>query len=147
MDFAGLGGNTNFLKPRFEFAKFIPHTRRTVGRLPRAGRVHPAYGSTTYLPITETLYLGGEYTIRGYDIRSIGPRDPLNPSLVLGGNKSMLFNAEYLITIAGPVRLVLFYDTGQVRARGRAVRDEGRHHRDGRSERADACSIRSRTRS
>ena len=27
----------------------------------------------------------------------------------------MLFNAEYLINIAGPVRLVLFYDTGQVR--------------------------------
>ena len=27
----------------------------------------------------------------------------------------MLFNGEYLINIAGPVRLVLFYDTGQVR--------------------------------
>ena len=34
---------------------------------------------------------------------------------MLGGNKSLLFNAEYLITIAGPVRLVLFYDAGQVR--------------------------------
>jgi outer membrane protein insertion porin family len=71
------------------------------------------YASTQYLPITETLYLGGEYTIRGYDIRSIGPRDP--SGLVLGGNKTLLFNAEYLINIAGPVRLVLFYDTGQVR--------------------------------
>jgi outer membrane protein insertion porin family len=37
---------------------------------------------------------------------------------VLGGNKSVLFNAEYLITIAGPVRLVLFYDAGQVRDEG-----------------------------
>jgi len=37
---------------------------------------------------------------------------------VLGGNKSLLFNVEYLITIAGPVRLVLFYDAGQVRPRG-----------------------------
>jgi outer membrane protein insertion porin family len=37
---------------------------------------------------------------------------------VLGGNKSLLFNAEYLITIAGPVRLVLFYDAGQVRDEG-----------------------------
>jgi Omp85 superfamily domain len=27
----------------------------------------------------------------------------------------LLFNAEYLIQIAGPVRLVLFYDAGQVR--------------------------------
>jgi outer membrane protein insertion porin family len=37
---------------------------------------------------------------------------------VLGGNKSILFNAEYLISIAGPVRLVLFADAGQVRDRG-----------------------------
>ena len=43
---------------------------------------------------------------------------PLTPTitpsrLVIGGNKSLLFNAEYLISIAGPVRLVLFYDAGQ----------------------------------
>jgi len=37
---------------------------------------------------------------------------------VTGGNKSLLANVEYLITIAGPVRLVLFYDVGQVRDRG-----------------------------
>ena len=33
---------------------------------------------------------------------------------MLGGNKSLLFNVEQLITIAGPVRLILFYDAGQV---------------------------------
>src|SRR5439155_13966918 len=75
------------------------------------------YGSTTSLPIFETLFLGGEYSIRGYDIRSVGPRD-LASGLVIGGNKSMLFNGEYLISIAGPVRLVLFYDAGQVRDNG-----------------------------
>ncbi len=118
MDFAGLGGNTNFLKPRFEYAHFIPHTRRTsIGFRTQVEYIRP-YGSTTYLPITETLSLGGEYTIRGFDIRSIGPRDPFNPYLVLGGNKTLLFNAEYLIQIAGPVRLVLFADTGQVRSIG-----------------------------
>ena len=37
---------------------------------------------------------------------------------MLGGNKSLLFNAEYLINIAGPVRLVLFADAGQVRDTG-----------------------------
>ncbi len=36
-------------------------------------------------------------------------------NLVIGGNKSIVANAEYLITIAGPVRLVMFYDAGQVR--------------------------------
>jgi outer membrane protein insertion porin family len=114
VDFAGIGGNTNFLKPRFEYAQFKPLNRRmSIGYRTQVEYVRP-YGSTTTLPITETLYLGGEYTIRGYDIRSIGPRD-LGTGLVLGGNKTMLLNAEYLINIAGPVRLVLFYDTGQVR--------------------------------
>ena len=34
---------------------------------------------------------------------------------MLGGNKSLLFNVEQIITIAGPVRLILFFDAGQVR--------------------------------
>ncbi len=115
IDFAGVGGNTNFIKPRFEYAQFKPLNRRmSVGFRTQVEYIRP-YASTTALPITETLYLGGEYTIRGFDIRSIGPRDPEGTGLVLGGNKTLLFNAEYLINIAGPVRLVLFYDTGQVR--------------------------------
>ena len=61
--------------------------------------------------------MGGEYSVRGFDLRSIGPSDP-NTGLVLGGNKSLLFNVEQLITIAGPVRLILFYDAGQIRDSG-----------------------------
>ena len=30
---------------------------------------------TETLPIFEKLFLGGEYSIRGFDIRSVGPRD------------------------------------------------------------------------
>ena len=44
---------------------------------------------------------------------------------LLGGNKSLLFNAEYLIQIAGPVRLVLFYDAGQVQAEGTKMSVDG----------------------
>ncbi len=73
------------------------------------------------LPIFEKLFLGGEYSMRGFDLRTVGPRDDAT-GLVLGGNKSLLFNAEYLINIAGPVRLVLFYDAGQVRDVGEHLR-------------------------
>ena len=117
IDFAGIGGNTNFIKPRAEYAHFRPLNRRMAFGYRAQVEYIRQYASTLILPITETLYLGGEYTIRGFDIRSIGPRDP-ETGLVLGGNKSMLFNGEFLINIAGPVRLVLFYDTGQVRATG-----------------------------
>jgi outer membrane protein insertion porin family len=114
MDFAGLGGNTYYLKPSIEAVGFFRHTTRTsVGLRGQVQYIRP-YGSTTTLPIFERLYLGGEYSIRGFDIRSIGFRDP-DTQLVLGGNKSLLVNAEYLISIACPVRLVLFADAGQVR--------------------------------
>jgi outer membrane protein insertion porin family len=123
IDLAGLGGNVNFVKPRAEGVWMFRHTPRTsVGFRAQAEYITP-YGGTTVLPIFERLFLGGEYSVRGYDIRTIGPRDFGTPDapgtgIVIGGNKSALFNAEYLVTIAGPVRLVLFYDAGQVRDTG-----------------------------
>jgi outer membrane protein insertion porin family len=117
-DMAGLGGNTNFIKPRFEVVQLWQHIpRRTTFAVRGQVEYIRPYGDTVALPLFETLFLGGEYSVRGFDIRSIGPRD-LRTGLVLGGNKSLLFNAEYQITIAGPVRLILFYDAGQVRVRG-----------------------------
>jgi outer membrane protein insertion porin family len=113
-ELAGLGGNTNFLKPRVEGIWYLRHTARTSLAFRGLLEYVRPYGSTDALPIFERLFLGGEYSLRGYDIRTIGPRDP-GSGLVIGGNKSVVLNAEYLISIAGPVRLVLFYDAGQVR--------------------------------
>jgi outer membrane protein insertion porin family len=141
MDLAGLGGDTNFFKPMLEGVWYIPHTRRTSFGMRGQFAYIRQFGGSLPLPIFERLYLGGEYSIRGFDLRTVGPKappivtpptylgapflpelmpgaQPLTPTitpslLVIGGNKSLLFNAEYLISIAGPVRLVLFYDAGQ----------------------------------
>jgi outer membrane protein insertion porin family len=113
-DYAGPGGDTFFIKPTLEAVGFFRLTpRMSVGSRAQVQYIRP-YGDTKQLPIFEKLFMGGEYSIRGYDIRSIGPRD-INSGLVLGGNKSLLFNAEFITQIAGPVRLVMFYDAGQVR--------------------------------
>jgi outer membrane protein insertion porin family len=117
IDLAGLGGNTSFYKPQFEGI----YISRQGGRFSLASRgqiewINP-FAGTIQLPIFEKLFLGGEYSVRGFDIRSIGPTDPLT-GLVLGGNKSLLFNVEQNINIAGPVRLILFFDAGQVRPQG-----------------------------
>jgi len=114
------GGNTKFVKPMLEAVWYHPVTRRmSTGVRGQWIYVTPT-GSTQVLPIFERLFLGGEYSVRGTDIRSIGPRDPIS-GLVIGGNTSLLFNAEYLIQIAGPVRLVFFYDAGQVKLKGQNV--------------------------
>ena len=71
VDLAGLGGNTSFYKPRVEGVRMFQHTRRTS---PRRSAAQVEYiapcGSTLVLPIFERLVLGGEYSVRGYDIRS-----------------------------------------------------------------------------
>jgi outer membrane protein insertion porin family len=111
---AVLGGNTKYYKPSAELIYFRRHLPRTsFGVRAQAEYIAPVLG-TEQLPIFERLFLGGEYSVRGFDLRSIGPTVP-GSRIVLGGNKSLLFNAEYLISLASQVRLVLFYDAGQVR--------------------------------
>jgi outer membrane protein insertion porin family len=113
MEMAGLGGNTNYFKPRLEGIMFLrQNTRMSLGVRAQFEYVK-TYRQTEELPIFERLFLGGEYSIRGFDTRTIGPQDPLT-GLVLGGNKSLLFNVEQNFNIASQVRFVLFYDAGQV---------------------------------
>jgi outer membrane protein insertion porin family len=114
IDLALLGGNTQFYKPRGEAIFFFRHLPRTsVGFRAQMEYIAPA-GRTEFLPVFERLFLGGEYSVRGFDIRSIGPSVP-GSFVVLGGNKSLLFNAEYLISIMSQVRIVTFFDAGQVK--------------------------------
>ena len=123
LELAGIGGNTRFLKPTLEATWYLPHTSKTIVGL-RAQYSHLAAANRDQIPIFERLWLGGEYSVRGFDIRRIGPTlSDVNPEVptdsfqgrtIMGGNKSLLLNAEYQFLIGGPVRLVTFYDVGQV---------------------------------
>jgi outer membrane protein assembly factor BamA len=114
IDLAGLGGNTNFYKPSLDGVWYWHQNNRlSLGMHAQLQYIH-AFTNSQDIPLFEKLFLGGEYSVRGFDLRSIGPQD-VATGLVLGGNKSLLFNLEQNINIAGPVRLILFYDAGQVR--------------------------------
>ncbi len=112
---AGKGGNTNFYKPMLETVVYMRHTSRTSFGARAQYQFIRTYGGTeaSVLPIFERLWLGGEYSVRGYDIRTIGPKAEYS-AFVIGGSKSVLLNAEYIVTVTEPVRLVFFYDAGQV---------------------------------
>lgn len=124
-DLAGLGGNTSFWNTRLEAIQYIPLSRRVSLGFRGQGEYIRAYRGTSDddLPIFERIFLGGEYSVRGYDIRAISPRDP-EEGFIIGGNKGLLFNGELLVNIAGPVRGVLFYDAGQVQEYGTNFRFE-----------------------
>ena len=123
VDLAGLGGNTQYVQVRGEGIKYVPLGSRhkfAFGFRGEAQWIKP-YGATTTLPIFEKFFLGGEYSVRGFDIRSICPRDPFS-GIVTGGNKSLLFNGEFYWNIGGPVRVLAFYDAGQVKDVGQNLR-------------------------
>jgi outer membrane protein assembly factor BamA len=114
VDIAGLGGNTFYVQTRGEVMQFKPFTPKLAGAVRFEAQYVTPYGDTTFLPIFERIFLGGEYSVRGFDIRTIGPRDETGRA-VIGGNKSLLFNAEFYFDPGGPIRLLAFYDAGQVR--------------------------------
>jgi outer membrane protein insertion porin family len=114
LDIAGLGGNTTYLQGRAEHIYYKRLTTRTsFGTRAEVSYIRP-YGSTYTLPIFEKLFSGGEYTVRGFDLRAISPRDPLS-GVLIGGNKMVNLNAEYYIQLMSQLRLLFFYDAGQVR--------------------------------
>jgi outer membrane protein insertion porin family len=133
-----LGGDFNLVRPSVELRHFFPdkwfsHGRNTFGfRL--SGQYVKGFGGST-VPFFDRFFIGGETSIRGFDIRSISPlvvtstpvldanekpiTDPrtglekitrsLNP---IGGDATGLFSGEYRIPIAGPLSLSAFYDIG-----------------------------------
>ncbi|MGE3519940.1 MAG: outer membrane protein assembly factor, partial [Vicinamibacterales bacterium] len=106
-----LGGTANYVKPELETVLYIPHTRRTAfGFRANVAAIQP-FGKTSTLPYYLRYFLGGEYQIRGVNIRTVGPANAQGQAI--GGNKFVLFNAEYYLDMFGPVRMVLFHDAGQ----------------------------------
>ncbi|MBM3296141.1 MAG: outer membrane protein assembly factor BamA [Candidatus Aminicenantes bacterium] len=104
-----LGGEIDLYRPRVEFTHWQPiFPKHSVGVHVEYDFVRPIGDST--VPFWERIYLGGERNIRGYEIYSIGPRSPRGTNL--GGQKALVFNAEYSMAVGGPLYLILFYDLG-----------------------------------
>jgi outer membrane protein insertion porin family len=134
-----LGGDFNMIRPTVEFRHFIPDKwiskgRNTIG-FRVLGEYIQTYGGKSSIPFFDRFFIGGETTIRGFDIRSISPLgiiatpafDSQGAPVVdlktglprvdrsiqpLGGDTLGIFNGEYRIPIAGPLSIAAFYDMG-----------------------------------
>ncbi|MDF7826204.1 outer membrane protein assembly factor BamA [Pontiellaceae bacterium B12227] len=65
------------------------------------------------VPIFDRLFLGGSYTLRGFEYRDVGPTDPTSEDPV-GGNSSAFVTAELTYPIWNKIRGAVFYDWGFV---------------------------------
>ncbi|MGA8259359.1 MAG: outer membrane protein assembly factor BamA [Arenicellales bacterium] len=83
------------------------------------------YGKDTTLPFFENFYAGGATSVRGYDARSLGPRDTGPNPQALGGDRRVLGNLEIQFPLHGESgqdkRISLFVDGGQVYGSGSSL--------------------------
>lgn len=113
-----LGGDIHLWKPTFEWKHFRRIWRNHVlGFHFESSFIKPLRDQE--IPFWERLYMGGDYSLRGFEYYTIGPRNELGA--LIGGDKSLLFNFEYQIPIGGPLKAVFFYDVGNVYRIGKKI--------------------------
>jgi outer membrane protein insertion porin family len=127
-EFAGLGGESEFTKIDVSARFYYPFYKHESGwKLVYATAVTFGYGwgdggtSGEELPLSERYFPGGINTVRGFQSRTLGPRedyfDPengLTRDSEVGGSSQLIFNNEIIFPIipdAG-VKGVLFFDAG-----------------------------------
>jgi len=109
IEFAGgpFGGANDFMRCEIETRSFIPLLGNTIAQRLRIGYLYPLNGVSFY----ELYYLGGQYSIRGYPERSIGPT-------IIGddhyGRALANYNMEVRFHLPLNFGLVGFFDCGYI---------------------------------
>jgi len=138
IEVAGVGGDGRFITLIGSAARYFPVLKESAFMLRGTiGQIFPYQGEG--VPLSEKFFLGGMNSLRGFEARSVGPRQkrprpkPGDPSYdpnkkynnkydVVGGKKQLYFNVEYLFPLmkeAG-VRGLVFFDTGNSYRSGEA---------------------------
>jgi outer membrane protein insertion porin family len=111
------GGQTDYYRLEMRGSQFFPvfeAQTQVLSFIGRIGTVVPHSGADR-IPFFDRYFLGGPYTLRGFDFRDIGPVAGAEHDRV-GGNSYGFFSAEYTLTIVDPIRFAVFYDWGYVNA-------------------------------
>ena len=111
---SALGGDINYYSLEYRGAQFYPifeAQNQTISVIMRAGAIEN-YSDTKVVPYFDRFFLGGPYTLRGFEYRDVGPKD-FNDEPI-GGKSYGMLSLEYDVDIAGPLRFAAFYDAGFV---------------------------------
>ncbi len=128
VEYAGLGGESEFLKVDAKTRHFWPiYKSPTFGTFvySLAGQIGWGRGFTgvigNELPLFERYFPGGINSVRGFQIRTLGPRESVRNAQgeevntdPVGGSRQLVVNNEIIFPIVEPLGLkgVLFFDAG-----------------------------------
>ena len=89
------------------------------GPVPRAAEGDELFGVIRELPASERFFAGGDTTVRGFSLDSLGTEDTLDDSqgFPQGGNAMAIFNVETRAPYWKNLQLVWFLDAGNVFSR------------------------------
>ncbi len=113
-EYAGgvLGAENNFYKLGLNHNIYFPLYRDFALRFKGEVGYITEFGDSDEVPISERFFAGGAETIRGYEERSVGPKDENGEEI--GGNTFAVATAEVIIPINKKIRVLGFFDMGDV---------------------------------
>ncbi len=115
MEFAGLGGDYEFVKNHYRFAYFYGLRDVIDYDLILRYRARLSFAwDNGYLPRNERLYLGGVSSLRGFSSRSISPKN--SAGTLLGGESSFVNSLEASFPLIERLKMrgALFVDYGMI---------------------------------
>lgn len=104
-------GTDSYVRVVGDFIKYVPlNTAFKFVTKVSAGRLFEI-GTTSSVPIYERFFAGGDYSIRGYKERSVGPKRNGQP---IGGYTRLVLQNEIRFPVYKKLQGAVFLDTGDV---------------------------------
>lgn len=113
------GGNKNFLRFLGRSSYYKSFGNYTIASNTEFGVIYsfhiaPGFIPSTYIPLTERFYGGGQTSDRGFPYDQAGPRDP-ETGFPIGGNALLFHSTEFRFPLIGDnVGGIIFHDMGNV---------------------------------
>ena len=108
-------GGSDFYKGAYEFTYYRPIVGKLVGAINAEINYAEDYDGDS-LPAFERFFMGGANSLRGFDIRDVGPKNATGDPI--GGSQSLLLNLELQYPFTKAFRGFVFYDRGNVYGSG-----------------------------
>lgn len=111
-EYAGgiFGGDNHYLRLEIEERFFLPFLGPTIAQRLKIGGLRPLGAVAP----EEKFFLGGQYTLRGYPDKALGPESPVADTTEHYGNYIGNLNLEYRVRLPKNFGFVIFSDLGFV---------------------------------